>query len=145
MKFTKEIKVGFLAALGIMMSVFSYNYLKGINLFDKNRKFIVKYEKKNDNILWTDKYSPKKVKDITSNKKILSQISKWLKDFPKVSTPLSVISGQHGVGKTISIKLLAEENNYEIIYFNNNIEKLYIIIIYVLLSTLWSYGIIIVL
>ena len=45
MKFTKEIKVGFLALLGIMMSVFSYNYLKGINLFDKNRKFIVKYEK----------------------------------------------------------------------------------------------------
>ena len=31
--------------LGIMMSVFSYNYLKGINLFDKNRKFTVKYEK----------------------------------------------------------------------------------------------------
>jgi len=45
MKFTKEIKVGFLAVLGIMMSVFSYNYLKGINLFDKNRKFIVKYGK----------------------------------------------------------------------------------------------------
>ena len=45
MKFTKEIKVGFLAVLGLMMSVFSYNYLKGINLFDKNRKFIVKYEK----------------------------------------------------------------------------------------------------
>jgi phospholipid/cholesterol/gamma-HCH transport system substrate-binding protein len=45
MKFTKEIKVGFLAVLGIMMSVFSYNYLKGINLFDNNRKFIVKYEK----------------------------------------------------------------------------------------------------
>jgi phospholipid/cholesterol/gamma-HCH transport system substrate-binding protein len=45
MKFTKEIKVGFLAVLGIVMSVFSYNYLKGINLFDKNRKFIVKYEK----------------------------------------------------------------------------------------------------
>ena len=45
MKFTKEIRVGFLAVLGIMMSVFSYNYLKGINLFDKNRKFTVKYEK----------------------------------------------------------------------------------------------------
>tara|TARA_B100001758_G_scaffold217997_1_gene205188 strand:- start:345 stop:1271 length:927 start_codon:yes stop_codon:yes gene_type:complete len=45
MKFTKEIKVGFLAVLGIMMSVFSYNYLKGINLFEKNRKFTVKYEK----------------------------------------------------------------------------------------------------
>ncbi|MFL2593903.1 MAG: MlaD family protein [Flavobacteriaceae bacterium] len=45
MKFTKEIRIGFLAVLGIMMSVFSYNYLKGINLFDNNRKFIVKYEK----------------------------------------------------------------------------------------------------
>lgn len=45
MKFTKEIKVGFLAIIGVMISVFSYNYLKGINLFDKNRKFTVKYEK----------------------------------------------------------------------------------------------------
>lgn len=45
MKFTKEIKVGFLAVIGIMMSVFSFNYLKGINLFEQNRKFIVKYEK----------------------------------------------------------------------------------------------------
>ena len=45
MKFTKEIKVGFLAVLGIMMSVFSYNYLKGINLFENNRKLTVKYEK----------------------------------------------------------------------------------------------------
>ena len=35
MKYTKEIKVGFLAIVGIMMSVFSYNYLKGINLLKK--------------------------------------------------------------------------------------------------------------
>ncbi len=27
------------------MSIFSYNYLKGINLFEKNRKFVIKYEK----------------------------------------------------------------------------------------------------
>lgn len=45
MKYSKEIKVGFLALIGVMMSVFSYNYLKGINLFEKNRKFTVKYEK----------------------------------------------------------------------------------------------------
>ena len=45
MKYSKEIKVGFLAILGFMMSVFSYNYLKGINLFEKNRKFTIKYEK----------------------------------------------------------------------------------------------------
>jgi len=45
LKYSKEIKVGFLALIGVMMSVFSYNYLKGINLFEKNRKFTVKYEK----------------------------------------------------------------------------------------------------
>ncbi len=45
MKYSKEIKVGFLAIIGIMMSIFSYNYLKGINLFEKNRKFTIKYEK----------------------------------------------------------------------------------------------------
>tara|TARA_B100000575_G_C23130142_1_gene655444 strand:- start:220 stop:1164 length:945 start_codon:yes stop_codon:yes gene_type:complete len=45
LKRSKEIKVGLLAIIGIMMSIFSYNYLKGINLFEKNRKFTVKYEK----------------------------------------------------------------------------------------------------
>ena len=45
MRFTKEIKIGLLAIIGIMMSVFSYNYLKGINLFDKSRKFTISYEK----------------------------------------------------------------------------------------------------
>ena len=45
MKYSKEIKVGFLALIGVIMSIFSYNYLKGINLFEKNRKFTVKYEK----------------------------------------------------------------------------------------------------
>ena len=45
MKYSKEIKVGFLALIGVIMSIFSYNYLKGINLFEKNRKFTIKYEK----------------------------------------------------------------------------------------------------
>ena len=45
MKYSKEIKIGFLAIVGVMMSVFSYNYLKGINLFEKNRRFIINYEK----------------------------------------------------------------------------------------------------
>ena len=45
MKFTKEIKIGVLALLGLAMSIFSYNYLKGINLFEKNRKFTIMYEK----------------------------------------------------------------------------------------------------
>ncbi|HIG90613.1 MAG: MlaD family protein [Flavobacteriaceae bacterium] len=45
MRFTKEIGVGILVILGTLMSIFSYNYLKGINLFEKTRTFKVIYTK----------------------------------------------------------------------------------------------------
>jgi phospholipid/cholesterol/gamma-HCH transport system substrate-binding protein len=45
LKFTKEIGIGVLVILGTLMSVFSYNYLKGINLFEKTRTFKVIYSK----------------------------------------------------------------------------------------------------
>ncbi len=45
MKYSKEIRVGFLAVMGVLMTVFSYNYLKGINLFENNRKFKIIYAK----------------------------------------------------------------------------------------------------
>tara|TARA_B100000809_G_scaffold57235_1_gene53294 strand:- start:4130 stop:5056 length:927 start_codon:yes stop_codon:yes gene_type:complete len=45
LKFTKEVGIGILVILGTLMSVFSYNYLKGINLFEKTRTFKVVYTK----------------------------------------------------------------------------------------------------
>jgi phospholipid/cholesterol/gamma-HCH transport system substrate-binding protein len=45
LRFTKEIGIGILVILGTLMSVFSYNYLKGINLFEKTRTFKVIYTK----------------------------------------------------------------------------------------------------
>jgi phospholipid/cholesterol/gamma-HCH transport system substrate-binding protein len=45
LKFTKEVGIGILVILGTLMSVFSYNYLKGINLFEKTRTFQVIYTK----------------------------------------------------------------------------------------------------
>ena len=45
MKFTKEVGVGILVILGTLMSIFSYNYLKGINLFEKTRTFKIVYTK----------------------------------------------------------------------------------------------------
>ena len=44
-KFTREVGIGVLVILGTFMSVFSYNYLKGINLFEKTRTFKVIYTK----------------------------------------------------------------------------------------------------
>jgi phospholipid/cholesterol/gamma-HCH transport system substrate-binding protein len=45
LKFTKEVGIGVLVILGTLMSVFSYNYLKGINLFEKTRTFKIVYTK----------------------------------------------------------------------------------------------------
>ncbi len=45
MKFTKEVGIGILVVLGTLMSVFSYNYLKGINLFEQTRTFKIVYTK----------------------------------------------------------------------------------------------------
>jgi len=45
LKFSKEIWIGVLVIIGTFMSVFSYNYLKGINLFEKTRTFKVVYSK----------------------------------------------------------------------------------------------------
>ena len=45
MKFTKEVGIGILVILGTFMSIFSYNYLKGINLFEKTRTFKIVYTK----------------------------------------------------------------------------------------------------
>ncbi|MDC1491857.1 MlaD family protein [Flavobacteriaceae bacterium] len=43
MKITKEIRTGILVITGIVMTVFSFNYLKGINIFDNSRNFKVIY------------------------------------------------------------------------------------------------------
>ena len=44
MKITKEIKTGVLVMTGLVMTIFSFNYLKGINLLEKSRHFLVVYE-----------------------------------------------------------------------------------------------------
>jgi len=45
LKFAKEVGIGILVVLGTFMSIFSYNYLKGINLFEKTRTFKIVYTK----------------------------------------------------------------------------------------------------
>ena len=44
MKITKEIKTGVLVMTGLVMTIFSFNYLKGINLLEKSRHFVVVYD-----------------------------------------------------------------------------------------------------
>jgi phospholipid/cholesterol/gamma-HCH transport system substrate-binding protein len=44
LKITKEIKTGVLVMTGLVMTIFSFNYLKGINLLEKSRHFVVVYD-----------------------------------------------------------------------------------------------------
>ena len=57
-----------------------------------------------------DKYTPKNLDEVISNKKAISEIRAWAKDY---KTPL-FIYGDTGVGKTLSAKLIAKEMNWSI-------------------------------
>ena len=74
MKFTKEVGIGILVILGTLMSVFSYNYLKGINLFEKTRTFKIVYTKVDglspSNPVTLNGYKIGKVQKINFNPKI---------------------------------------------------------------------------
>jgi DNA polymerase III delta prime subunit len=63
--------------------------------------------------LWLNKYSPKKSSDIVSNGESIKHIDSWIKNFYVNNESCIIISGPHGIGKTLSIKLLFDENEYE--------------------------------
>ena len=71
--------------------------------------------------LWINKYCPKSTDIINSNKEDIIKIKKWLKNFYKSKNKdyCIVISGVHGIGKTLVTKLIIEECNYNMIYFNS--------------------------
>ena len=71
-----------------------------------------------DNNLWTNKWKPTVVSDIIGNKQSIQKIDEWLAKFDKHNNNAIIISGSHGIGKTLSIELLLEKYNYtaKIIY-----------------------------
>ncbi len=71
--------------------------------------------------LWTQKYSPKCIKDIVGNKLAISKAQQWLHDYQNEienTKRALLITGKPGIGKTTLAKLLLSENCYEIIEFN---------------------------
>lgn len=62
---------------------------------------------------WIEKYKPKKSSELICNTMQVKRIINWLNDFNNPTTPSSIIiTGPHGVGKSISIKLILKEKNY---------------------------------
>jgi replication factor C subunit 1 len=75
---------------------------------------------------WLDKYKPTKLNDVIGNTDTVSDINRWVRKFHKnknkvvidKNSPANniynnmIISGNHGVGKEVIIKLILELNNY---------------------------------
>ncbi len=68
--------------------------------------------------LWTNKYKPSNINDIIGNKLSISKIDEWIEKFNTHNNNAIIISGSHGIGKTLAVELLLSKYNYmtKIIY-----------------------------
>jgi replication factor C subunit 1 len=64
------------------------------------------------NNLWINKWKPKDTTEIIGNKQNIAKIDEWLAKFNDHNNNSIIISGGHGIGKTLSIELLLKKYNY---------------------------------
>lgn len=69
------------------------------------------------NDLWINKYKPHKIDKIIGNVKQIETFKQWIQ---KPTNSSIIISGNQGLGKTLTIKLILEEFNYNIRIINPN-------------------------
>jgi replication factor C subunit 1 len=67
--------------------------------------------------LWINKYKPKKLNEIIGNNTQINKIKEWLLN---QKTNSLIVSGNQGIGKTITIKLILEEAGYRVKIINPN-------------------------
>ena len=73
--------------------------------------------------LWVNKYKSKSLNDIIGNKDQILEIKNWLININNYKSRAIIISGVHGIGKSLTIKLLLDELNYHpIIIYPNEIK-----------------------
>jgi len=78
------------------------------------------------------KYKPENINDFIGNSKNLNIIDNWFKNYKNNINYNLLLTGQHGIGKTLSIELLAKKNNFKINYINfSNIKNLSDVITYI--------------
>lgn len=72
------------------------------------------------NNIWTEKYSPISSRKIIGNKENINIIRNWIKSFKKNNQSKNglIISGNTGIGKTLSANLLFKEADFDIIEYN---------------------------
>ncbi len=75
-----------------------------------------------NNLLWMNKYKPKTTSEIIGNSIAIKKLKSWISNYKKKDSKKSaIISGHHGIGKTISVELSLKEAGYDpqILYPND--------------------------
>ncbi len=81
-----------------------------MNKLSKNNNSLHKPSKIND--LWVNKYKPTCVNQIIGNQSQIANFKSWLENLSASKNQGIVISGNQGLGKTLTISLLLEECGY---------------------------------
>ena len=68
---------------------------------------------KNSSDLWINKYRPDSISNIIGNKFSIQKFNDWIANFDKHNDNSIIISGGHGIGKTMTVQLLLEKYNYK--------------------------------
>ncbi len=116
------------------------------NIKNKNKDINSKNKEKSY-ILWTDKYTPKSLDEIIGNKITISKIINWLDDwddvilngkikkvitkftkgqkphFENINARACLITGDPGIGKTSSIRLISKLKGYQIFETNASLQR----------------------
>ena len=65
------------------------------------------------NTLWVNKYRPTTLNQIVGHSLQIKKIQEWLNSLKqKQKNTAIIISGNHGIGKTLTVKLILEEAGY---------------------------------
>lgn len=78
---------------------------------------------------WINKYTPTNLENILGHKSNLKSFEKWIQQFDntkKYLTGTIIISGNHGIGKSLSVNLMLKKYNYEqMIISSSNIKEFF--------------------
>ena len=74
----------------------------------------------NTNELWINKYKPANIKQIIGNANQITNLIAWLNKLPTIKNQGVIISGNQGLGKTLTVKLVLEEHGYIVRIINPN-------------------------
>lgn len=77
------------------------------------------------NNLWINKYKPNNLNEIVGNKNQIKKIEEWLSNVETMKTMSLIVSGNHGIGKSLTVKYVLEKNNYMVKTILPNEIKLY--------------------